>query len=209
MRVETALEQIAEIHEQMARSQVYRGYRAAPSMLAGTLALLAAALQPQIIPQVAPRTYILYWSLVAAVAALVAGSGIIRAYLLVDDAPARRRTRIVVGQLTPALAVGALLALAFWVAGDARLIALLPALWALLFGLGLSASKPFLPRMMGWVALFYILCGGLLLYRAIALQAPLPSPWAIGLPFGAGHLLGGLVLYWNLERNGHGPQKTP
>ena len=104
------------------------------------------------------------------------------------------------------MAVGVILTLAFFVPEDRRLISFLPGIWALLYGLGLLASKPFLPRMIGWVALFYILCGCVLLQRAVELGLGSLSPWEIGIPFGVGQILSGLILYWNLERRRHDSQ---
>ena len=60
---------------------------------------------------------------------------------------------------------------------------------------------------MGWVALFYILCGCVLLHRAVSLDLEGLSPWETGIPFGVGHILGGLILYWNLERRPHESQR--
>ena len=43
------------------------------------------------------------------------------------------------------------------------------AFWALLFSLGLFSCRPYLPRGIGWVALFYLLAGGGLLLLGVAL----------------------------------------
>ena len=206
MRVDKALEQISEIHEHLAMSQVYRGYRAVPSVLAGILGVVAAWVQPFVVTGADPRSYVLYWALVAVVACPIAGGGIIYGYLREEDARARQRTVTVVGQLGPSLGVGAIVTAAFLISDDTRMIAFLPGIWAPLFGLGLLASKPFLPRMLGWVALFYILCGCVLLHRAVDLGLEGLSPWSVGIPFGVGHILGGLMLYWNLERKSDGSQ---
>ena len=193
MRIDKALEQISEIHEHLAKSQMYRGYRAVPAVLSGILAIVAAWIQPFIASGVDPRVFVLYWTLVAVAAFLIIGGRVIYGYLREEDPHVRRRTATVVGQLAPSLAVGLILTLAFLVPEDRSLISFLPGIWALLYGLGLSASKPFLPRMMGWVALFYILCGCVLLRRAVDLDLVSLSPWEIGIPFGIGHILGGLI----------------
>jgi len=54
--------------------------------------------------------------------------------------------------------------------------------------------------MIGWVGVFYGLCGCVLLRRAMEAGPGNLSPWEVGVPFGVGQILGGLVLYWNLER---------
>lgn len=200
MRVDKALEQISEIHEQMAKSQLYRGYRAVPAVFSGVLAFVAAWIQPLIISGTDPRYYVLYWTLVAMAAVFIAGGSIIYGFLKEKELYARQRVTVVVGQLAPSLAVGAIITVAFLVSKDRRLISFLPGIWALLYGLGLFASKPFLPRMMGWVAVIYVLCGCVLLYRAASLETVTISPWETGAPFGVGQILGGLIIYWKLER---------
>ena len=203
MRIDKALEQISEIHEHLAKSQIYRGYRTVPVVVSGVLAIVAAAVQPFILSGVDPRSYVLYWTLVAVVAFFIAGGSIIYGYLREHDPHVRQRTVVVVGQLAPSLAVGVMVTLAFLLAEEPILISFLPGIWALLYGLGLFSSKPFLPRMMGWVALFYILCGSVLLRRAVDLDPGSLSPWETGIPFGVGQILGGLILYLNLERKRH------
>lgn len=199
MRIDKALEQISEIHEHMAKSQVFRGYRAVPWVLAGALALTAAWVQPLLVPGAPPRTFVLYWTVAAIGAFLTAGGSVIIGYVRERDPHLRRRTAVVVGQLTPSLAVGVILTLAFLISDDNNLVCFLPGIWALLYALGLAASRPYLPRMVGWVVVFYVLCGCFVLHRALNGSQSL-SPWEVGVPFGVGHIFGGLVLYWNLER---------
>ena len=200
MRIEKALEQISEIHEHLAKSQMFRGYRAVPAALSGVLAIAAAWIQPLLISDNGAFLYVAYWTIVAVLALLIAGGSVIYAYIRETDPHARQRTVTVVGQMTPSLTVGVILTTAFLLMLENRLVCFLPAVWALLYGLGISASKPFLPRMMGWVSVFYILCGCILLLFALADAPHKPSPWETGIPFGAGQVFFGMVLYWNLER---------
>ena len=75
---------------------------------------------------------------------------------------------------------------------------LLPGLWAICFGIGIFACRPYLPRASGWVALFYYAAGFGLLWIASGVE-PL-SGWWVGGTFGIGQLLAAAVLWWNLER---------
>jgi hypothetical protein len=210
MEIERALSQISEIHQHLTRGEVCRDWRAGPIAASGLVALAAAALQTRLVgphpaPDATPVGYIAYWTAVAAVAALVGGGGVLVQYLREPSPYARRRTRIVTGQLSPCLAAGAIVtaALPAW---DPRALALLPGLWAICFGLGVFASRPYLPRMIGYVALYYVAASGVLL--TLARSGASLTPWAMGLTFGLGQLASGFVLYWNLERNGHGKQRT-
>jgi hypothetical protein len=193
-RITDALEQIAEIHGHLAKGEVYRGWRAAPVALSGLVGLAAAWLQQ---PTLDPIAFVIYWSAVAAAAAAVGASEIIYNYIATDAAFSRRQTRRVFAQFVPSLAAGAL-ATATIVRLGAALVALLPGLWALFFGIAVFASRPYLPRASGIVALFYSACGAFLLWNA---QTPIPlSPWAVGGVFGMGQLIAAVVIYWNLER---------
>jgi hypothetical protein len=82
---------------------------------------------------------------------------------------------------------------------SASLVPLLPGIWAICFGIGVFASRPYLPRASGFVALFYYAAGAALLWRARGPESL--SGWWVGATFGIGQLFAALVLYWNLERD--------
>jgi hypothetical protein len=195
--VPRALDQIAAIHEQIAKGEVYRGYRSLPLAASGLIGYIAAWLQPATLGASDPNGYVLYWSAVALAAALVGSSEIIYAYAMEDSVSARRQTRRVIGQFLPSLVGGALITICFMHLSVA-LVPLLPGLWAFCFGLGTFASRPYLPKATGWVALFYYAAGFGLLWMARGSE-PL-SGWWVGGTFGTGQMLGALVLWWNLER---------
>jgi hypothetical protein len=197
MEIDKALSQISEIHEHLTRGEICRDYRSGPMASTGVLALLAAAFQTRAIGEAPAYAFIAYWAAVATLGATLAGAGVLRGYLVQAQPLARRRTRTVVGQLLPPVAAG-MLATAGLAIFDANLIALLPGLWAIFFSLGIFAARPYLPRMIGWVALYYLVAGGILL--ALARTGASLSPWGMGLAFGPGQLFAGFVLYWNLEK---------
>jgi hypothetical protein len=60
------------------------------------------------------------------------------------------------------------------------------------------ASRLYLPRATGWVALYYYAAGAVLLWTARP-GAPL-NAWSVGVTFAVGQLLAAGVLWWNLER---------
>lgn len=196
MDVSRALDQIAEIHQQIAKGEVYRGYRSLPVAASGLIGLGAAALQPPGIAQ-EPVRFLAYWMAVAACAACIGASEIIFNYLVREDEPSRRRTRQVVGQFLPAVAAGAAIGPCFTHVLPHEVV-LLPGIWAVCFGLGVFASRPYLPRASGGIALYYLIAGVLLLWTAAGPGAL--SGWRVGGTFAAGQLLASLVLWWNLER---------
>jgi uncharacterized membrane protein HdeD (DUF308 family) len=192
-----ALTQIAEIHEQIAKGEIYRGYRSLPIAASGLVGIVAAVVQPIASDASDPIAFVWYWTLVAAVAALVGISEIVYNYVLHEQASGRRRTRRVLGQFLPGI-LGAAVLTASFVHLSPRLVALLPGVWAICFGIGTFSSRPYLPRASGLVALFYFAAGSLLLWTA-NLVAPL-NGWHVGATFGIGQLLAAMVLYWKLER---------
>jgi hypothetical protein len=195
MDVPRALDQIAEIHQQLAKGEIYRGYRSLPVALSGLTGAGAAVIAGGRARDSA--AFVQYWVVVALIAACVGFSEIAYNYVMHDSSSGRRRTRCVLGQFLPAIGAAAALTVIL-VRVDSRLVALLPGLWAVCFGLGIFSSRPYLPRLSGAVALFYAAAGAYLLSSAQLGAAP--GPWSVGATFGAGQLLSAAVLYWELER---------
>jgi len=195
--VTRALDQIAEIHQQIAKGEVYRGYRSLPVAASGLMGIAAAWLQPASLGTADPIGFVLYWAAIAAGAGFVGASEIIHNYVVHDDGASRRRTLKVVGQFLPSLVGGAAITVCFTHL-SAALVPLLPGLWAICFGIGAFASRPYLPRASGWIALFYYAAGFAMLWFARGSE-PLTG-WWVGGVFGAGQLFAALVLWWNLER---------
>lgn len=197
MEVSRALDQIAEIHQQLAKGEVYRGYRSLPVAASGLMGFAAAWFQPEALGTDDPIGFVMYWAAIGALAGFVGSSEIIYNYVVHDNSSDRRQTRRVIGQFLPSLIAGAAIAVCFAHLG-ATLVPLLPGLWAICFGIGIFASRPYLPKASGWIALFFYAAGLTLLWIA---RGPDPlTGWWVGGVFGAGQLLAALVLWWNLER---------
>ena len=192
-----ALEQIAEIHQHLAKGEIYRGWRSFPVASSGLVGVVAAAWQSASARPIDPWNFTVYWLAVGALALLVGCSEIGWHYVARATATERRRSRQVVGQFLPALVAGAFVTGAL-VRLNPSLAALLPGLWSLFFGVGIFSARPYVPRASGFVALYYWTAGLLLLW--VSQDIDLLSPWAVGGTFGAGQLLAAVVLYWNLER---------
>ena len=192
-----ALDQIEEIHRQIAKGEVYRGYRSVPVALSGLVGLTAAWLQPARLGVADPIGFVVYWTAIAAGAAFIGSSEIIYNYIVHETPTGRRHTRKVVGQFLPSL-IGGLAMTVCFTHLSAALVPLLPGLWAICFGIGIFASRPYLPRASGWIALFYYAAGFALLWSTRGPE--LPTGWWVGGTFGAGQLLAAIVLWWNLER---------
>ena len=192
-----ALEQIAEIHEHLAKTEVYRGWRSLPVASSALVGLAAAAWQSATSKPLDAWSFTIFWLAVGVVALVIGCSEIVWHYATRATPGERRRSLQVVGQFLPALVAGAVATPAV-IQASPSLVTLLPGLWALLFGVAVFAAGPFVPRASVWVALYYFAAGMFLLWRAP--DAAALSPWAVGGTFGVGQLFAAAALYWSVER---------
>lgn len=197
MGIDEALEQIEEIHKQVHRSELYRGYRSILIAGMGAVALVAALLQARFVEPGHPLSFVYFWVAVATANFVLPMGQILFQYFAQETALERRKTRMAVGQFLPCVLAGAFLTFAVCKT-DLGFIVFLPGLWSILFGMGVYASRPFLPGAIHWMAAFFFLAGLVLL--ALVPSAQSLSPWGMGLTFGLGLELGAFILYFNLER---------
>lgn len=194
MHLERAIADLDVLRTQVLRSEHYRGYRARTSVAAAVLAALAVPAQGVVVPGATSLEFVLYWSGVACVAAAAAAIDAWRAARAELETP--HRTWTVASQLLPALGLGALSPCVLLPCGDAG-AALIPGFWAGAFGLAVFASRPFLPRGVGWVGLYFV-CAGVVL--AAAAPAGTPEGWRVGGVFAVGMAGAAGVLGFGRER---------
>jgi hypothetical protein len=200
MELREALTQITEIRLQLARTEVFRGYRAMPVAFSGLVALLAGLLQAATIADPVTRVgaYLSLWIGAAVVSGLAAGLEMMVRARNASSPLTREMTWLALEQFCPSLVAGALLTIVVVRAAPESLW-MLPGLWQIVFSLGIFASCRLLPRPTSWVAVFYLAAG--LAVLALARGDAALSPWAMALPFGAGQMLAAAVLYSTLERD--------
>ncbi|SRR5579883_991806 len=200
MELREALTQITEIRLQLARSEVFRGYRAMPVAFSGMVALLAALVQAATIadPVVQIGPYLALWIGAAVVSAVSAGLEMIVRARHAASPLTRELTWLAVEQFSPCLVAGALVT-AVMVRAAPGSLWLLPGLWQIVYSLGIFASCRLLPRPTFWVAVFYLGTG--LVNLAWGPGEAALNPWTMGLPFGVGQILAAAVLYCTLERD--------
>jgi hypothetical protein len=199
MQLREALSQIAEIRQQMARSQVFRGYRAATTAFSAVVAVAAAVVQrvwvgDATFEQTCDGLWV--WLAAAGVSLAVVGTEMVVRYRGSDQPLQREMTLLAVEQFAPCLAAGALLTYAIveWAGGSVNL---LPGIWCSLFGLGVFASRRVLPKGTFAVGAWYLLAGLLCVATRKESTFSTQMAWA----FGGGQLLAAGVLYWTLERS--------
>jgi hypothetical protein len=195
--VSRALAQIEAIHDQLAKGEVYRGWKSVPVATSGVIGVIAALWQSSVARPLDPVAFTIYWLTIAGVALSIGCIEVAWHYLTHATSTDRRRARLVIGQFLPALVAGAI-ATGGLLRLSPALATIFPGLWALLFGVGIFAARPYLPRASGYVGLYYWFAGLLLLLRAGGLDTL--SPWAVGGTFGIGQTLAAAVLYFSLER---------
>ena len=160
MHVREALERLDQIHDQLTKSEVYRGFRVPTVAAVGFLGLGAAACQP-VVPAI---DFVWYWMAVAGACAALGMAAVCTRTPTAktssnvaepveswrSSCPASSRAR----RSRPGSPV------------RPELTAFLPGLWAVLFGLGVVAARPHLPPATGMVGLGYIVAGAMLVLRA-------------------------------------------
>jgi predicted membrane channel-forming protein YqfA (hemolysin III family) len=200
MELHEALTQITEIRLQMARTEVFRGYRAVPAAFSGGVAVMAAVIQSLVVvdPMRQLNAYLAIWIGAAVVSGASAALEMAQRSRASSSPLTRELTHLALEQFCPCLIAGALVTMVLVRSAPAFVWAL-PGLWQVLYSLGIFASCRLLPRWMSGVAVFYLLSG--LTTLALAQGDRALHPWAMGLPFGVGQLLASAVLYQTLERN--------
>jgi hypothetical protein len=199
MDLREALTQITEIRQQLARTEVFRGYRAVPITFSGVLALGIAGFQAVWMPQPSENVadYLVLWITAAILSMLVMGIGLVLDYRRNYSPLTWPMTRLAIGQFVPCVAGGGLVAFVLWNHAPTCLW-MLPGLWSILFGLGIFASYRLLPRATFWVGVHYLVAGSFCLAWAQGENAF--SPLAMAIPFGIGQLMAAAIIYWTLER---------
>ena len=208
MELRRALDQISEIHTQLAKTETFRGYRALPTALGGLVGIVAASAQETVLLEnpsfgrvatsstVIGSGYADFWMAVAALAAVI---GLVPLAIKVFKSSAReqRRSLEAIAQIVPALVLGAVIGSCLY-----DLPGLLPGLWCGAWALGLWASRPYLPRAVGWICAYYL---AVAIYCVVTMDPHVvPNGWVMGGAFGLGQLALAFVLWMQLERNSVG-----
>lgn len=199
MELPEALRQIDAIRAQVARTEVFRGYKALTVGATGVLAFGAAAVQTRLVPDPAREVgrYLALWIGVAAASVALVATELAVRWLRTQSPLARQQTRAAVEQFAPCVGAGsALTAAIYWHLPDAA--SALPGLWSLVFSLGVFASWRQLPPPALVVAVYYLTAGTACLMLARGEHGF--SPWAMAGTFGVGQLLTAVILYLALER---------
>ena len=204
MELHEALTQISEIRRQMARTAVFRGYRSATAAFSGFVAIGTAVAQSILLPQPAKyvSTYLGFW-LVAALLSVAAAATEMILRCRRSNSPLQKELTVQAAeQFVPSLVAGALLTLAMALFAHDQ-VWLLPGMWAILFSLGVFASRRVLPGAISIVGGYYLLAGLVCIALTGEETWVALSPWVMASIFAPGQFLAAFILWGTLEKD-HG-----
>lgn len=192
-----ALGDISAIRKQVANTTEFRGYGPVTLSVTGALAILAAIAQALWIPRANERLpeYLLLWVGTAAVSLGLTAWQVQRRARRIHSALSQEMIRMAAEQFLPSLAAGLLLTVVL-LRFQPQTASMLPGLWQIIFSLGIFSSCRFLPKATIIAPCWYLLCGLICLMFG---ETQALSPWAMGIPFGAGQLLIAAVLYFGSQ----------
>jgi hypothetical protein len=146
-------------------------------------------------PQIHLPQYLALWITTAFLSATLIGAEMFARTRRIHTGMADEMIRMAVEQFLPSAGAGALITfvLLHYVPAGTWM---LPGIWQVIFGLGVFSSCRFLPRPVAVVGAWYLLTG--LFCIALADTRAL-SPWAMGIPYGAGQLLVSGILFFTSE----------
>src|SRR5690349_18569143 len=109
MELREALSQISQIRQQVARSEVFRGYRAVPVAVSGALALIGAVVQQLFIsdPLSGYLDYLGLWLGCATLSLIATGIEMLLHFRKGVSPLAIQMTKLAVGQFIPCIVAGA------------------------------------------------------------------------------------------------------
>jgi hypothetical protein len=139
--------------------------------------------------------YLSIWIGTAVLSAALIGAQMHTRTRRVHSGMADEMIRMAVEQFLPSVGAGALVTLVLARYVPAALW-MLPGLWQVVFSLGVFSSCRFLPRPVVAVGAWYLMTG--LSCIALADSRAL-SPWAMGIPYGAGQLLVAAILFFTAK----------
>jgi hypothetical protein len=198
-----ALGDISSIRMQMARSTDFRGYGPATLAATGVLAFAAATSQAYWLPDPEHHTpaYLATWISTAIVSAALITVEMFARTQRIHTGMADKMIRMAVEQFLPAAVAGGLVTFVL-VCYVPTVLWMLPGMWQVIFALGVFSSCRFLPRPMIAAGVWYLFAG---LFCISLGDGRAFSPWAMGVPYGAGQLLvAGILLYKAREARDEG-----
>lgn len=194
-----AIGDISSIRRQLARSTEFRGYGPATLATTAVFATVAAGVQAMWLPDPANRIsgYLSIWISTAILSAALTGTQMYTRSRRIHSGMSDEMIRMAVEQFLPSVGAGLLITMVLLRYVPAALW-MLPGIWQVIFSLGVFSSCRFLPRPIVAAGAWYLLTG--LVCIALGDNRAL-SPWAMGIPFGAGQSLVAAILFFTAQED--------
>lgn len=191
--VDLALSDISNIRAQLAASTQFRGIAPGFNALMGLVVLIIAvaqSLHPEVWGGDGSR-FVLVWAILIGISFSVAAVEAVLRSLRLHGRLAPAMLNSALQKVLPFAMAGLVISGAIFAYAPESLW-LLPGLWLLLIGLLGFSFVASLPRAIIWVAIWYFLCGAIVLM--VAGSSRMLSPWMMGIPFAVGHIAVALIV---------------
>ncbi len=199
--INEAVNNISEIHHQLSKTSIYRGYKPIVVGISGILGITASIIQPFFIKNFLSVSFVIYWVIVAAINLTLCTLMILYQYFFKENIHEKQKTICIMTQFIPMIIAGAIITLFFTLNGDVT-TPFLPAIWAMIFSLGIFNIRPYLTNLTIISAAFYLLCSVFLFYLK-SYNLNLLS-FGMGLTFGFGQIISAIILYLSIEKINNG-----
>ncbi len=193
-----ALGDINTIRRHLANTTEFRGYGPATLACTAAFAVIAAAVQQIYLPDPGKHIfgYLAIWISTAFASAVLTGIQMRNRARRIHSALSDEMMRMAAEQFLPSLVSGVLVT-AVLIGSVPQDAWLLPAMWQIIYSLGIFSSCRFLPRPMlaagGWYLIAGLGCIAIGDFRTL-------SPFAMGVPFAVGQLLvAGVLMFSDRE----------
>jgi hypothetical protein len=195
-----ALDKIEEIHNQLSKFGLYKGYKSIVVAISGLIGICGASIQRFFVKEIDGIDFVIFWCIIAGINLVLCTLMILYQYFFKESDFERKKTLAVMVQFIPMI-IGGIIVTPFFALNGSSSILLLPGLWALLFGIGILNVRPYLSGLTFIASAFYFLGAIILFYLRFYFMDLLSI--GMGLTFGIGQIISAFVLYWSMERNSY------
>lgn len=199
--INEAIDNISEIHHQLSKAAIYKGYKPVVVTISGIIGMLASIIQTFLIKNFLSIYFVIFWVIVAVINLTLCTLMILYQYFFKENIHEKQKTLCIMTQFIPMMIAGAIITV-FLALNGKDTIPFLPAIWAMIFSMGIFNVRPYLSNLTIIPAAFYIICSLFLFYLRLYNTNLLPI--GMGLSFGLGQILSAMTLYWSIERINNG-----
>jgi hypothetical protein len=187
--IHEALRQVREMKLRLLATERITGYSGRVRAVAGTFALLGAAVMSRSwFPETA-RAHLMGWCVVMVAAFIANYSALFYWYLFLSKEERDWRRLVPAADGLPPMVVGGVLSAVFILEGHYNTLF---GTWMCLFGLTNLSSRRVLPKGSWPLGIYYIACGTACLFLP---EVRFTNPWPMGIVFFVGELVGGYIFH--------------